>query len=382
MFKLRNWLSVLAGAAVIFAFALPTQAADVYYPATEQSQQVYVPSDALTRNAYAFGPQVTVQANVQKDLTAAGGVIEIYGNVADDALVAGGNIDISGNVGGSARVAGGNIRINSKTITEDLVVAGGTLYIGPDTNIKGDLLVAGGSVVLNGAVQGNVKIAGGSILMNGPVSGNVVVKAGNALQLGPQANIKGNLDYSGKYQLIRDPSAKVSGKISFTQLREGRFPVVGFLTVAFLLKLLAELIFAVLAFAVFRRKYENYMEKFRTGNYWKNLGIGLLTLIVVPVLALILCFTFIGYYVAMFAMAIYIAMLMLAWILGASFFGVWLMEKLTRGHFKINYANIIIGIIVAGFLRAIPVLGWIFAFVLVLGGLGIITSSINAERKR
>ncbi len=384
MFKTRKLIGLMAAAAMLLAFAAPasSRAADIY-TGTKQAPQVYVASGAAARNVYAFGPQVVVDANSQKDVTAGGGTVNINGNVADDLLVFGGNIDVYGNVGGSARVAGGNVRIDSKTIGEDLVIGSGTVYVGSDTKINGDVLVAGGTVIINGTVAGSIKAAGGSIFINSTVLGNVSVKAQNALQLGPNADIRGNLDYSGKYQLIRDPSAKVTGKISFSQLKgESKFPLIGFLTVAFLIKLLAELIFALLAFAIFRRKFENYMEQFHNGSYWKNVGIGLLAFIVVPVLAVILCFAIVGYYAAIFMLALYVAMLMLAWILGASYFGMWIMQKLNRGHFNISYLNIIIGIVVASFLRIIPLLGLIFALILVFSGLGVITSAINAERKK
>jgi cytoskeletal protein CcmA (bactofilin family) len=67
-----------------------------------------------------------------------------------------------------------------ETIADDVLVAGGTVRV--EGAIDGDLVVAGGTVTVNGAVQRNLIVAGGTVIVHGPVAGTVYA-AGGTLDL-------------------------------------------------------------------------------------------------------------------------------------------------------------------------------------------------------
>lgn len=62
------------------------------------------------------------------------------------------------------------------TINDDVLVSGGTVRV--DGAIQGDLVLAGGNVQVNGAVGRDLIIAGGNVLVSGPVSGSVYAAGG------------------------------------------------------------------------------------------------------------------------------------------------------------------------------------------------------------
>lgn len=74
----------------------------------------------------------------------------------------------------------GDIRIPaSETINDDLYIAGGNVVV--EGAVKGDLVVAGGQVRVTGAVSGDVMAVGGNITIEGPVGDDIRVAGGNIL---------------------------------------------------------------------------------------------------------------------------------------------------------------------------------------------------------
>src|SRR3989338_7192487 len=129
-------------------------------------------------DVYAVGEKVTVQENIRGDALIAGRNLEILGNVQGDLTAVGGEILIEGTIGDDARVAGGEISITG-TVTDDLIVAGGKVTIEEGSEVRGDVFVFGGELVLRGAVRGNVRVEGGNIGIDGPIGGTLTGKGEN-----------------------------------------------------------------------------------------------------------------------------------------------------------------------------------------------------------
>ncbi len=358
------------GFLAVLLLASPAVAADLRWNTGSDNPNLQIAETEQTRNLYTAGPNVVVNANVGKDLTVAGSNLEINGNVGDSLLAAGGSVNVSGDVGGSARIAGGQIRIQSKKITEDLVIAAGTVYISTDTVIVGDLLVAGGNVTVDGTVNGNVKFTGGVLTLNGQVNGNVDAKAKQSFILGPKADIGGTVNYSSREEYIRDPAAKTSA-VNFTPLPKGHGAqaVFTFLTFAFFIKLIAGLIVGWLLYRIFRRRFVAAVQA--TGeDFWKNVGYGLVWLIVVPVVVGVAIATLIGFYAAVIVILVYALIFLISWIVGAAYFGSWLISKIEKKALKVDYVTIAVGVVLASILKFVPVVGWLFAVIITLAAMG------------
>jgi cytoskeletal protein CcmA (bactofilin family) len=96
----------------------------------------------------------------------------------DDLIVAGGTIMIDGDVSGDLIAAGGNIEVAGR-VDDDAWIAGGSLII--DGEIGDDLRAAGGDIRLRGSVADNAMIAGGTITTssNSDVGGDLDVAGGS-----------------------------------------------------------------------------------------------------------------------------------------------------------------------------------------------------------
>ncbi len=96
----------------------------------------------------------------------------------DDLIVAGGTIMINGDVSGDLIAAGGNIEVAGR-VDDDAWITGGSLII--DGEIGDDLRAAGGDIRLRGSVADNAMIAGGTVTAssNSDVGGDLDVAGGS-----------------------------------------------------------------------------------------------------------------------------------------------------------------------------------------------------------
>ncbi|MFC1522397.1 hypothetical protein ACFL6Y_08295 [Elusimicrobiota bacterium] len=135
-----------------------------------------------------------------------------------------------------------------------IVHFGKHIKISADQNIKGDVVVFGGSIRALGNIDGDVVVLGGNAEINGHVEGDTVVLGGE-LKLGPQAIIEGALTVLGGH-LDKSEAASVHGEtvempgfnLNLGSLSAAAVPMAGFLAgMALWMKLLSSLGWLALA---------------------------------------------------------------------------------------------------------------------------------------
>lgn len=357
---MKNFNKIIALSALsLFVFPILTLAAEF-----RTGQQPSLPSGEKTEeNLYMAGGTVVSAGNANKDLLIAGGTVLASGPVADDMFVVGGNITVLGRISGDLRVGGGNIAISSD-IAGDVVVGGGQITFSGKL-IGGDAAIAGGSVIIGSEVKGSLKIAGGEIYINGPIGGDADIKA-EKLTLGPNADIKGDLKYSAIKTVVIEEGGQVRGETVFTQLKGNKEikrnvvgAIFGFLTLAFAAKFLMLLTAALVLGLVFRRYSKELVEK-ATLNPLKELGRGIITLIVLPILSVILLITVIGIPLGIIGLLSFAILSIFAMIITPIFLGAlvhkWIFKK---SAYTVNWKTILLGAAVYMILGLIPFLGWI-----------------------
>jgi hypothetical protein len=86
------------------------------------------------------------------------------------------------------------------------------LTIDKDEVVEGDVSVTNGRLIVEGEVKGKVAVVNGSAQIDGTVRGDVVVVSGDIV-LGPNSTVGHDVaSFGGK--VVRDPSAKVGGRIT------------------------------------------------------------------------------------------------------------------------------------------------------------------------
>jgi len=357
--------------AVLLAASLPAVSAD--------SVEAGVASDR-----FVVGGSVRQSKPVEGDMFGLGGNVDLNASVRGDAVLVGGDVRVREPVAHDLYAAGGNVRVDA-AIGHNARLAGGDVEISQMATISGNLSVAGGRVEMRGTVAGNVEVAGGDVLIDGPVAGDVRSSAGN-LQLGPNARIAGRLVNRGNGRISRDPAAQVGGGVEnrpATHIGSARVQkdddddesVFGWLWSLGLIAL-GGLIAAL--FPVGSRTLSQGLRN--------DPGIGLLmgfiTLVCVPIAAVILAVTIIGIPLAIAVLLLYFIMLIVGYaavgvVIGDAALARLRSQDAARAGWRVGAA---MGVMLAlALLTRVPVLGGLVVFVALMAGLGALVLAIRAR---
>ncbi len=266
------------------------------------------PNESIDDDMYLFGRSIDMAGVVSGDVIAIGATVTISGTVEDTAIVIANSVSIPGQVGGDLFIAaqtvtisgtvGGAVRVGSTSMTltgtasEDVVI-GGALDAGASSSIGGDVL-GGGDMTLRGAIEGDVGASAQRLVLHGPVGGNVNAHA-NRVELGPEARIGGTLQYTSANKATIAETAVVSGGITRDVPTQRVLFIRG--EDSALLRLLARAwaqvqFFAGLSLAglalLWAFPRATVAASFAVRHDWlKSIGLGLGTLFVFPVVALV-----------------------------------------------------------------------------------------------
>jgi hypothetical protein len=129
---------------------------------------------------YTAGSRVILDYPVLGDALIAGGFLEILGSIEEDLNAAGSYISIQDNIGDDLRVAGGYITLDAE-VADDVIVTGGVITLSEDSVVNGNVYASGGMINLRGNVLGDVFVGGGIVDLGGTISGNLQADAGQVI---------------------------------------------------------------------------------------------------------------------------------------------------------------------------------------------------------
>jgi cytoskeletal protein CcmA (bactofilin family) len=274
--------------------------------------------------------------------------------VQSERLVAvGANVEILGDVTGSLRAFGAN-----------MVLAG---------NIQGESFFCGADVALSGKFHKKVRGGAANLIISGTFDDAVEVAAAK-ITITPTARIKGDFIYRGAV-LEQQKGSQITGKVIPKRGIDKEWiqnvkKVFLWLWVLYWVLSIPALIILGALLNYFFPKQTNAIVATISESPWKNLGVGLVFLVVVPVGVIIALITLVGFPIGiivalLYGIALYISRIYVA---------VWIGRKLL-GYFKKSLASaffwpLVAGAVITTLLIFIPILGWLFRFFFALLGLG------------
>jgi cytoskeletal protein CcmA (bactofilin family) len=344
------------------------------------------------RNVYTAAGEVRTTAPVTGDYAAAGGDIYITHPISGDASLAGGSVEVRAPVGDDLRVAGGKVRIDA-AVGGELLVMGGNISLEPGSVVARDARLYGSKVTIAGRVEDDLDVKAERVIINGEVKGDARLTA-DSIELGPLARIEGNLRYISAHEPVRADGAQVNGNVTRDEraarrarerheermVRSYRGPgwLGGILAFLGVLAVAALLLLAAPGFAAASA------QRVRT-TPWTALGLGLATLLALPMLAVLLFVTVLGIPIAFALVALYPVALLLGFVVSVVFVARRLPPAFrlpapqsfgpTMGWFA---AALLLLMVVA----RIPFAGPVLMLLVGLAGLGAGLLEIHARRKR
>jgi hypothetical protein len=272
-------------------------------------RKVVLPAGEVHEGWYfAAGDEVLLEGTVNGDVYAAGGIVEIDGTINGDLIVAGGQVTVGGTVSDDVRGAGGSVRITGK-VGKNVTVAGGSVIIARGSSVGKNLLAAGGSVEINGSVGEEARLGAGDVDVTGNIKGNVQA-AIDRMTINRGAALGGNLDvFARSKENVTVDSGTVAGSITFKEREpEHRAHILGMSSARFWFKVLIFLSLIVTTLALtflLPLKLLKYGETVHQKAGWSAMW-GIVTLIMVPVVAAILICTLVGAPIGLLLLTAYI----------------------------------------------------------------------------
>lgn len=274
----------------------------------------------------------------------------------------------------------------------DKLVMADTFRLESGDVLEGNLVVIGGTVTIaeNAEVKGDVVLVGGTLTSAGTMNGNMVI-IGGAATLEDTAVLKGDIVSTGG-TLKQSPLAEVSGKITEQSPSEWNFsgstpwkfsPLSSNYLARFLAICLESLGMAVLAVIVglFLPDQTKRVSDTIAKEPLVTAGVGLVTIFCAPIAMILISLTIILIPVTFLAVIVCALAILYGWIAVGNVLGV-----RVAGMFHTEWAipfssgigTLLIGLVV-GCLGLIPLVGWLFTFmislILVVIGLGAVVSS-------
>ncbi|MFA6307026.1 MAG: polymer-forming cytoskeletal protein [Patescibacteria group bacterium] len=366
--------TLLAGLVLLF---LPFTVS-AYSIKTDDS--VYVPkSETIEGNLYAAGANVTIEGKVTGDVFCAGQAINISGEVAGDVICAGQSISVSGNVGGSLRAVGNSINLSGK-VSRNVMAFGASILSSASSSVGWDMMTFGAFGQIAGNVGRDLYGGLGQASLSGQIGKNVNLNFGQqnkksdkpALILTGTAVIGGDVKYTSNQEATIENGAVVKGEVihNFPKITAKKSGANGIgWWWGKIISLFSALVLGLVLISFWREqiiKITDLMLK-KVG---PSLGWGVLALLLTPIAAIILLITIIGIplsliLMALWLIAMYVSKILAGILIGRSFLSnYWLKQKDSL------ILAMIIGIIIAYLIFALPIIGSFVALLAVLWGLG------------
>lgn len=274
----------------------------------QQADDTLLIEQPVEHDVYAARSEVTVTSTVSGDLVAAGREITVDGDVSGDVIAAAQIVEIRSVVNDDVRAAGQHVRITAPVLGH-VVAAGQTVTV--EQEIGDWAWLAANEVDVNGNVGGDLKIRANEIKIDAEVAGNVEL-IGDELSLGPNTVIRGNVRWRSSNEATIDPDAQIDGEF-IAEPAPGLLEELG---AGGKYSLPINMIAAVmLLFALFSRALRASADRVAAMPV-RLLLLGFVVMSVMPVLAIILLFSGVGFWLGFAVVLIFFVVLLLGTLSG------------------------------------------------------------------
>ena len=328
---------------------------------------------AIGEDVYVAGGRVDLKGDIEGDAIVAGGHLKIGEEIRGDATLAGGIVTLTGHVSDDVRVVGGDIDIDA-VIRDDLVAIGGNVIIQQNSRVEGKAWIAAGDVDVLGEIGQDLEIVGGTVTLGGRVGGDAKIGAGR-LEILPTARIEGDLSYTSGEEAVISEGAVIGGSttrdLSGDEFEDTWYEKGGGLG-ATLLWVIGLTVTGMVLLLAFPNLLEEVIAQLQA-TPWKSLGLGFVTLVVTPVLAVFCMILVIGAPLGLVLIAAYLIALLIAYLTTAIWLGNLGLDLIGRKSpetWPWRTGALLAALLALTLIGVVPLIGGLILFLAVIGGLG------------
>ncbi len=370
-------IAVLAAISVFISSLSLTQASAESDNISRAGARIQVVADGHD-DVWAAGALVSVRGALNGELWAAGAEVDVDTTAKGEAWVAGAIVTIAGGYQKDLHVAGARVNVNAR-VGGKLNAAGARVLIGPQTEVRGRLNLAGADVVFAGTAQGPAEIYGDAVLIEGRIAGDLRVRA-RSVAVGSGAVIDGNAVFETLSEPEIAQGATIRGRQTVTLPRADARAVATIakaLAAIVLFGIGSGLVLGIILLLAGRRHVERAIEQIRAAPI-RTAIIGLALLVLVPLAAVVLMVTVIGLPVGLLTLLAFPLLLLIASVIAALGIADWALNRnRTRGSLGGRVVLLLVGLIGLTVIGIIPVIGFVAWFLALILGLGALWSAMR-----
>lgn len=388
---MRHGIAVMALALFVFQVVVPAVAE------VSAGHDVRIVGDRA-KQQFLAGYRVHVGANVADDVFAVGREVTIEGARAHAVVVGGSTIIVKDSTVHDLFAGGHDIEIQG-TVEDDAIVAvcpvcpwgTGRLLLGPTGRIGDEALLAAGTLEIQGTVGGNLTAVARRIVISGTIAGKTDVTA-NEIVIASGARLGAEFVARSPKRPEIATDATVVGPVRVVET-EVNIPdpqdlprmMAAFAVVAGLALLGGIFVVGVLGQLAAPGPLSRGAAMLRA-ELWSSIGRGLAWMLLMPAIGALLFASIIGIPAGAILMAAFVVLLTLAFVTAAYAIGLWVRSRRAAAAPEPGTGGRIgwtlLGILILLIAWAVPFVGWIFAFLALLSGLGAVTAGLRPWARR
>jgi cytoskeletal protein CcmA (bactofilin family) len=350
-----------------------------------------------TKQQFAAGYRVQIGANVADDVFAVGREVTIEGARAHAVYTVGDTIVVKDSTLRDLFAGGHGIEIHG-TIEDDAMVAvcpvcpwgSGHLLLGPTGRIGDEARLMAGTLEIKGTIGGDLTAFARRIVISGTVAGQADLRA-KKIVIASGARLGGELVARSpkKPEIAADatiagPVREIEAEVNIPDPEDLPRMAAWFALVAVVVLLLGVFLLGVLAQLTVPGPLSRGAAGLRT-ELWGSIARGLAWLLLVPASGALLFASLIGIPAGVILMATFVVLLALASVTAAYAVGLWVRNRRSAAAPEPGIGGRIgwtlLGILILLVAWAVPFVGWIFALLALLGGLGAVTTGLWQYRR-
>lgn len=317
-------------------------------------------SEWINNDLYEIGETVKVDKVVDGNVFIMAKEVTISSEIGGDAFVMADKVTIDGGyIYSSLFVMANEIEING--VVYDVYALANTFTLGKDGYIYRDLKASANTININGKIRRDAYLAGVNYNFN---SENDTL-------------VGGNLTYSSASE-IQIPENAVLGDVKFNQ-ETVKVASVGEIVVSHIINALNLLVYTCIIVLLAIWLAPKFVEKttnISAKKAWISLGVGVASIIVVPVVLLLILMSGIATKISIAATLVFIAICMSGTAFASIYFGN-LFAKLVKWEGKVKFVlSCVIAALIIWAIQQIPFIGWFFGLLVAIFGIGIFAVNI------
>lgn len=321
------------------------------------------PGSEINGDLYIIADKIDIQKSsiIHGNLFAIGSEILLNGKVGNSVYVASDSFTASyyGSINKDLHLSSKNVMLHS-VIHRNAYIVSDSITTSEDFLLYGNLKADAHMFNFSGEIDGNANINSKEInFINNKDNQDI------------KCLISGNLDYSTEKEMQIENNI-VNGKVNYSKYEE-KLNKSTFSFKSFILDLITFVVYVlavVLVFNLLNKNYKNVKNEITVKNVFSSLGVGILSLLAVITLSILLIVTQIGFTLSLVLIFAYLFLLFMA-------IPIFILDiaSLFKNKYNLYLSTAVIALALY-LISAIPVVGGIVMFVVLMTGIGRICNKV------